>query len=103
MVKEFARRRDYVAGRIAGIRGLSCAEMGGAFYAFFNIKEHLGREYGGVMIENDKDWCLELLNQKKVATVMGSAFGTEGYIRASFANSIENLQEAFDRIAEFLA
>ncbi len=102
MVKEFARRRDYVAGRIAGIRGLSCAEMGGAFYAFFNIKEHLGREYGSVMIENDKDWCLELLNQKKVATVMGSAFGTPGYVRASFANSMENLEKAFDLIEEFI-
>ncbi|MBQ6619313.1 MAG: pyridoxal phosphate-dependent aminotransferase [Thermoguttaceae bacterium] len=103
MVSEFAKRRDYVAGRIAEIPGLSCAEMGGAFYAFINVKKHLGRKLGGVTVNNSKEFCLALLDQKKVATVMGSAFGTEGYIRASFANSIENLQEAFDRIAEFLA
>ena len=103
MLAEFAKRRDYVASRIAEIDGLSCAEMGGAFYAFFNIKKHLGKMYGGVKVENSKDWCLELLAQKKVATVMGSAFGMEGYVRASFATSMDNLKAAFDRIAEFVA
>lgn len=103
MLAEFAKRRDYVASRIAEIDGLSCAEMGGAFYAFFNVKKHLGKTYGGVKVENSKDWCLELLAQKKVATVMGSAFGMEGYVRASFATSMENLKAAFDRIAEFVA
>ena len=102
MVAEFAKRRDYVAKRIAEIPGLSCAEMGGAFYAFFNVKAHLGKIIGGAKIENSKDFCLELLAQKKVATVMGSAFGMEGYVRASFANSMENLKIAFDRIAEFV-
>lgn len=103
MVAEFSRRRDYVANRIAAIKGFSCPDMGGAFYAFVNIKAHLGRKYNGKMIDNDQDWCLELLSQKKVATVMGSAFGAPGYFRASFANSLENIKEAFDRIEEFIA
>ncbi|MDO5553167.1 MAG: pyridoxal phosphate-dependent aminotransferase [Planctomycetia bacterium] len=103
MLAEFSKRRDYVAGRVAGIPGLSCPEMGGAFYCFFNIKEHLGRKYNGVQIDNSEQWCLELLAKKKVATVMGSAFGAEGYARASFATSMDNLAMAFDRIAEFLA
>ena len=47
-------------------------------------------------------WCLQLLQQKKVATVMGSAFGAPGYVRSSFAASMETLKTAFDRIAEFL-
>lgn len=103
MVAEFAKRRDYVEKRIANIKGMTCPKMGGAFYAFVNIKEYLGREYGGKMINTDTEWCLELLSQKKVATVMGSAFGAPGYFRASFATSMENIKEAFDRIEEFVA
>ena len=83
-------------------QGLSCANMTGAFYAFINISEHLGRKYGDKQIDTSTDWCLELLTQQKVATVMGSAFGTEGYARASFATSMANLEAAFDRIEAFV-
>ncbi len=100
---EFEKRRDYVAGRIAEIPGMTCGKMGGAFYAFFNIQKFLGREYNGVKVETSQDWCMALLEQKKVATVMGSAFGAEGYARASFAASMENLKEAFDHIADFVS
>lgn len=100
---EFEKRRDYVAGRIAEIPEMTCGKMGGAFYAFFNIQKFLGREYNGVKVETSQDWCMALLEQKKVATVMGSAFGAEGYARASFAASMENLKEAFDRIADFVS
>lgn len=103
MVAEFAKRRDYVEERIANIKGFSCPKMGGAFYAFVNIKDYLGRPYAGKMINTDTEWCLELLSQKKVATVMGSAFGAPGYFRASFATSMDNIKEAFDRIEEFIA
>lgn len=103
MRAEFEKRRDYVAGRIAGIPGMTCGKMSGAFYAFFNVQKFLGREYNGVRVETSRDWCMALLEQKKVATVMGSAFGAEGYARASFAASMENLKEAFDRIAEFVS
>ncbi len=102
MLAEFAKRRDYVRERIAGIDGLSCPEMGGAFYAFFNIKKHLGRKYNGVQIDNSEQWCLELLEKKCVATVMGSSFGCEGYVRASFATSRDVLEKSFDLIAEFI-
>lgn len=102
MLGEFAKRRDFVQQRIADIPGLSCANMTGAFYAFINIGEHLGRKYGDKQIDNSTDWCLELLTRQKVATVMGSAFGTEGYARASFATSMANLEAAFDRIESFL-
>jgi len=102
MLTEFTRRREYVLQRIASIPGLSCAEIGGAFYAFINISKHLGRKYGGVQVDDSSQWCLELLSQKRVATVMGSAFGTEGYARLSFATSLENLADAFDLIEEFI-
>lgn len=103
MLAQFARRREFVCGRIAELPKLSCPEMGGAFYAFINIQAHLGRTYHGVAVNNSSDWCLQLLAQQGVAMVMGSAFGAEGYARLSFATSLENLQAGFERIAAFLA
>ena len=103
MLAEFTKRREFVTRRIAEIPGLSCAEMGGAFYAFINVSEHLGRVYNGVQIDNSSQWSLELLAQQNVATVMGSAFGAEGYARVSFATSMENLTAAFERIEQFVS
>jgi aspartate aminotransferase len=102
MLQEFARRRDFVQKRIAAIPGLSCPDMGGAFYAFVNISAHLGRRYGNARIDNSAQWCLALLEQQNVATVMGSAFGAEGYVRISFATSMDKLETGFDRIEVFV-
>ncbi len=102
MLAEFSKRREFVRQRIALIKGLSCPDMAGAFYAFVNIKAHLARAYGGTRVDNSTQWCLALLEQQNVATVMGSAFGAEGYARISFATSLETLQAGFDRIEAFL-
>jgi aspartate aminotransferase len=102
MRAEFAKRREFVRQRIATLPGLSCSEMAGAFYAFINIQPQLGRTYRGVKVANSSQWCLELLAQQNVAAVMGSAFGTEGFARVSFATSLENLRAGFDRIEAFL-
>jgi aspartate aminotransferase len=102
MLAEFAKRREFVRGRLAAIPGVSCAEIAGAFYAFINIAAHLGRRYDGTQIDNSSQWCLELLAREGVATVMGSAFGAEGYARLSFATSMENLEAAFERIERFV-
>ncbi len=103
MLAEFAKRRDYVRERISKIAGLSCPDMGGAFYAFINVSKFLGRTYGGTKVDNSTQWCLTLLEQQNVATVMGSAFGAEGYARLSFATSLDVLAAGFDRIEAFLA
>ncbi len=102
MLAEFAKRREFVRGRLAAIPGVSCAEIAGAFYAFVNIRRHLGRRYGGKQIDDSAQWCLELLAQQGVATVMGSAFGAEGYARLSFAASMDHLKAALERIEKFL-
>jgi aspartate aminotransferase len=102
MRDEFARRREFVLGRIGEIPGLRVGEIDGAFYAFINIKEHLGRSYAGVPVANSTQWCMELLRQHGVATVMGSAFGAEGYVRVSFATSLPVLQGGFERIEAFI-
>jgi len=102
MLSAFLERRDYVAKRISAIDELSCPNMEGAFYAFFNVKKFLGKKLGGAQIDNSEQFCLELLAQKQVVTVMGSAFGCEGYVRASFAAGMDVLKEAFDRIEAFV-
>jgi aspartate aminotransferase len=102
MLAEFARRREFVKQRLASIPNVSCGQMGGAFYAFVNIRAHLGRRYGGVAVENSAQWCLALLDQQNVATVMGSAFGAEGYVRISYATSMATLKAGFDRIEAFI-
>lgn len=102
MRDEFARRRAFVKQRIAGLPGLSTGSMGGAFYAFINIQSGFGKRYGGVLINNSTQWCLELLAQKNVATVMGSAFGAEGFARVSFATSMTDLEHGFDGIEAFV-
>ncbi|MCC7086594.1 MAG: pyridoxal phosphate-dependent aminotransferase [Pirellulales bacterium] len=103
MLAEFAKRRDFVKSRLAKIPEVSCPEMGGAFYAFVNISKHLGKTYGGTKCDHSAAWCLALLEQQQVATVMGSAFGAEGYMRISYATSLENLEIGLDRMAAFIA
>ncbi len=102
MLVEFSKRREFVRRRIAEIPGLSCPEMAGAFYAFINIRQHLGKTYNGVQCNNSTEWCLTLLEQQNVATVMGSAFGAEGYARLSFAASMETLEAGLARIEKFI-
>ena len=102
MLAAFTERRDYVTKRLAAIDGVSCSAMDGAFYAFFNVKKFLGCKLGGVQVDNSEQFCQELLTQKQVAMVMGSAFGCEGYVRASFAAGLDVLKAAFDRIEAFV-
>ena len=60
MLAEFAKRREFVNSGSPAIPKLSCAQMGGAFYAFVNIREHLGRSYGGMAGRQLAQWCLAL-------------------------------------------
>jgi len=102
MLAQFAKRREFVRERIAQIPGLRGSSMAGAFYAFVNIAAHLGKTYGGVRVENSTQWCLTLLEQQGVGSVMGSAFGAEGYVRLSFAAAMPTLTDALDRIEAFV-
>lgn len=102
MLAEFSKRRDYVRQRIARLPDVSCPDMAGAFYAFMNIKAYLGRQYGEEPVRDSGQWCLALLEKERVATVMGSSFGAEGYVRVSFATSLPILEAGFDRIEAFL-
>lgn len=93
----FKERRDYVVDRINTIPGFHCLTPPGAFYAFIHVKEALGERYSSV-----DDWSKALLEEQLVAVVPGSSFGANDYIRISYATSLENLKEAFDRIERFV-
>ena len=100
MGKAFQKRRDLVAGRLTAMPGIKLPEIGGAFYAFFDIAAHLAQGKNG--ITTSMQWCEALLEKEHVALVAGSAFGAEGNVRMSFAASEEKLIEGLDRIARFL-
>ena len=95
MIAEFRRRRDVFVPALNGVPGLRCAMPEGAFYAFSNI-EGTGWK--------SKPLADALLEQAGVACLSGTAFGAygEGYVRFSYANSMENLMEAVGRIERFL-
>src|SRR5690606_1932454 len=97
MRKEFENRRDYFYKEITSIKGISCYKPEGAFYLFPNMSAFLNRKTSNGEIKNSIDLAMYLLNEAKVAAVPGSAFGAEGFMRFSYATSMENLKEAAAR------
>ena len=102
MRKVFEERRNYMVERINSINGVSCRKPEGAFYVMMNIKDIFGREIGGKVISTSDDFCEVLLEKSLVALVPGSGFGIEGYVRWSYATSMENIVKGLDRLEEFL-
>jgi aspartate/methionine/tyrosine aminotransferase len=96
MVREFKRRRDLIVPGLNQIPGVTCRMPQGAFYAFPNI--------AGTGLSSRAVADI-LLNDAGVAALSGTAFGTfgEGYIRLSYANSIEQIEEALRRVRTALA
>jgi aspartate aminotransferase len=103
MLVAFDERRKYLVSELEKIEGLSCMMPNGAFYAFPNVKGVFGRSFNGTKIEDSSTLASYLLEEAHVALVPGSAFGAEGYLRMSYATSMENLQKGIDRIKDALA
>jgi aspartate aminotransferase len=97
MLSEYQRRREYLIPALNGIPGFTCAWPEGAFYAFPNIKSILAHS----PFTSSADVQLHLLEHYHIALVSGSAFGVEGYLRISYANSLEALERAVGRLREF--
>jgi aspartate aminotransferase len=102
MKAEFAKRCEYVLERITRLPDVHCLAPGGAFYAFMNVSAHFGRTLGGKPIPDSTAFCLTALSEARVALVMGSAFGAEGYARLSFATDMATLAMGFDSLERFL-
>lgn len=95
MKEQYQTRRDYLVQQLAPL-GFEVTQPNGAFYLFCKLP---------VVIQNDSwQFCVDLAEQAKVACIPGIAFGPEGegYIRISYASSMENLHEACKRIEDFL-
>ncbi len=99
MNSAFRDRNRFVVESLNAIPGVACLPSQGAFYAFANVEGVIERLPG---IANDTELAEMLLNKGEVAVVPGAAFGAEGYIRLSFATSMENLSKALERIANTL-
>ncbi len=98
MNQAFKRRRDYVLSRIAKMKGVRCDSPDGAFYVFPDMSSFYGKTFDGKKISGSSDMALYLLEKGQIATVPGDAFGSDDYIRISFATSDENLVKAMDRM-----
>ncbi|VAX29010.1 Aspartate aminotransferase [hydrothermal vent metagenome] len=100
MVEEFDIRRRFLVDALNNIEGIQCGLPTGAFYVFPNVSGVLGKGYKGRIIEDSSALALYFLEEAGVALVPGSAFGAEGYIRISYATSMENIRKAVERIGE---
>ncbi len=98
MVKAFRARHDFVVEGLNRIRGVNCLASNGAFYSFADMREAM-QALGHT---TDVELADHLLNEVGVALVPGSAFGAPGYMRLSFATSMDNLREALGRLEKLL-
>jgi aspartate aminotransferase len=99
MLKAFKERHDYLVAALNSIHDVRCIESQGTFYAFPSVQGVINSHP-----EAEDDVALSdfLLNEAEVALVPGSAFGAPGYVRLSYATSMENLQTAIQRIRKVL-
>ncbi len=98
MRKEFQKRRDYLYNELTSIPGISCYKPEGAFYLFPNMSAYLNKSYRETKVKDSFDLAMYILSDAKVATVPGSAFGAEGFLRLSYATSMTNLEDASARL-----
>jgi len=101
MLAEYARRRKRIVEGLRQIDGVTCEWPGGAFYAFPNVSAHLqGKD---AVAKSCTELATQLLEKAHVALVPGEAFGAPGYLRISYATSLERIEEGLRRLSRFLA
>ncbi len=97
--KIFEKRKSFLAEELTKINSISFTLPDGAFYFFIDISEIIKKSKS---ISNSKDFCLKLLDEGLVATVPGSVFGMEGFIRISYSKSLDELKTALERFKNFV-
>lgn len=103
MQKAFEERRNYLVERMNKIPGISCLKPEGAFYVMMNISKWMWKCVHGVTIDSADTFASVFLEKGLVATVPCTGFGAPGFIRWSYATSMENIKEGLDRLERFLA
>ena len=103
MRKAFDERRKVMVAALNKIPGITCLSPQGAFYTFPNISSTFGKTTpAGTKLTDSAVFCTALLNEKLVACVPGSGFGAEGYLRLSYATSMDAINDAMARMGEFV-
>ncbi len=103
MQEAFLPRRDFFVDDLRAIEGVTCVNPGGAFYVFPNFSAYYGRSFNGKTINDSVALADYFLDEAKVASVPGSAFGADDFVRFSFATSMEVIREGMKRIRDALA
>lgn len=98
----FEQRRDYIVERVNAMEGVSCLRPQGAFYIMMNVERQLGRTLCGEAIGSSDDFSAALLKHGLVATVPGSGMGAPGFVRWSYAASMDTIKKGMDRLEAFL-
>jgi aspartate aminotransferase len=93
MLAEYRRRRDWLMKALGEIPGFKCTEPEGAFYAFPDVRGCLGGD-----LKSSGDFADLLLKEAQTVVTDGAGFGTEGFVRISYATSLDRLEEGVERI-----
>lgn len=97
MLAEYKRRRDWFIPELQKINGIKCSMPEGAFYAFIDVRGLLGEKFA-----SSADIADFLLHEAQVVTTDGEGFGADGFLRLSYATSMENLHKAIERMKKVL-
>ena len=98
MTREYERRRNYLIPALNEINGFKCAMPEGAFYAFVDVRALTGERFASSAAIADM-----LLNEAHIVVTDGAGFGADGFLRISYATSMENLKEAVKRMSEIFS
>jgi aspartate/methionine/tyrosine aminotransferase len=98
----FDRRRQTMVRMLSEMDGVTCPEPRGAFYAYPSVRGALGREIAGRTPTTSAELAEVILDEVEVAVVPGEAFGTEGYLRLSYALGDDDLVEGLTRMHKLL-
>ena len=93
MTAEYERRKNWLIPALNEIDGFKCAMPEGAFYAFVDVREMLGDSF-----TKSGDIADLLLNEAHIVVTDGEGFGADGFLRISYATSMENLHRAVDKM-----
>lgn len=100
---EFKKRLNIMYQGLSSIKGLYPIKPDGAFYMFTDISSFIGKSFRGNIVKSSEDFSLKLLENYYVATIPGIAFGTDNFIRLSFATSERDIEEGIDKIKKFIS
>ena len=102
MLKAFEERRNYMVEKVNSIENMSCRKPEGAFYVMINLEDIIGKSYNGKDIDGSMTFAEILLEEAKVAVIPGKAFGSDKFIRLSYATSLNDIKKGLNRLEEFV-